>query len=149
MRKNEIKERDVANEIETVRINNSVRIKAMVVSEICVEKQQSGQNGVSIVESSSGRIPSRGRNKSKVTFWQLNCDVILWTVVNVTNNILSLAARLLPTASLLILLFPLRTKSNFRCSRHVTNFTATVPRVNDISPDNSEFSPSKFRIWLI
>lgn len=146
MRKNEIKERDVANEIETVRINNSVRIKAIVVSEICVEKQQSGQNGVSIVESSSGRIPSRGRNKSKVTFWQLNCDVILWTVVNVTNNILSLAARLLPTTSLLILLFPLRTKSNFRCSRHVTNFTATVPRANDISPDNSEFSPSKFRI---
>lgn len=37
--------------------------------------------------------PNRGRNKSKVTFWQLNCDVILWTVVNVTNNILSLAVR--------------------------------------------------------
>lgn len=40
------------------------------------------------------RIPDRGRNKSKATFWQLNCDVILWTVVNVTNNILPLAVRL-------------------------------------------------------
>lgn len=58
------------------------------------DNQQNEKNRVIIVNRSTSRVPDWGRNKSKVTSWQLNCVVILWPVVNVTNNILSLVVHI-------------------------------------------------------